>query len=83
MTDMTNGTKPAIESPCIQVCVIDLETKLCIGCGRTGDEIAGWLSYSPDKRGEITSELSDRLTNLTRNKRRKGRARRRRRDVNI
>ncbi|MGH8188620.1 MAG: DUF1289 domain-containing protein, partial [Steroidobacteraceae bacterium] len=34
------------ESPCIKVCVLDAES-ICIGCGRTIDEIAGWSRMSP------------------------------------
>ena len=34
----------AIESPCILVCSIDMKTGYCFGCGRTRDEISGWLS---------------------------------------
>jgi predicted Fe-S protein YdhL (DUF1289 family) len=75
---MTDQPHLTTESPCIKICVVDPETALCIGCGRTTGEIAGWLNYSPEQRGTITAELEERLANLTRRKRRKGGARTRR-----
>jgi uncharacterized protein len=38
-----------VESPCIKVCVLDAQPdgeSVCIGCGRTIDEIAGWSRMS-------------------------------------
>jgi uncharacterized protein len=40
---------PRVESPCIKVCVLDAES-VCIGCGRTIDEIAGWSGMSPPEQ---------------------------------
>ena len=31
-----------IDSPCIKICVIQPETRLCTGCLRTIDEISAW-----------------------------------------
>ena len=50
---------PAIESPCIQVCLLD-ESGTCIGCFRTASEIGAWLSYSPERRRSIIEELPQR-----------------------
>lgn len=75
---MTDQFRSDITSPCVKICVVDPETDLCIGCGRTRTEIAGWLSFSAEERGEITNTLSERLTALTRDRRRKGGARERR-----
>ena len=61
-----------IETPCIKVCVVDPETGFCIGCGRTRDEIAGWLGYRPNERHQIMLTLPDRVATLTQRKRRKG-----------
>lgn len=61
-----------IESPCINVCVVDRDTKLCLGCKRTGDEIARWSTMSPDERREIMQGLPDRVAESK--KRRGGRA---------
>lgn len=61
-----------IESPCVKICVVDPDSGSCIGCGRTRDEIAGWIAMQPDQRRHVMMELPDRLANLTRRKRRKG-----------
>jgi predicted Fe-S protein YdhL (DUF1289 family) len=49
------------ESPCNKVCAIDPISALCVGCGRTLAEIAGWLRFSPDERARIMAELPRRL----------------------
>jgi predicted Fe-S protein YdhL (DUF1289 family) len=43
------------------VCAIDPISALCVGCGRTLAEIAGWLRFSPDERARIMAELPRRL----------------------
>ena len=50
-----------ISSPCVLICVIDQSRKLCSGCGRTIEEIAGWLSLSESSRRAIMAELPARL----------------------
>jgi uncharacterized protein len=56
---------PAIESPCIQICVIDAGSGLCTGCGRTRHEIAIWSSITSAERGRIMSELAARKNAAT------------------
>lgn len=51
----------AIVTPCIKVCVLDRETRLCIGCGRTGDEIGAWMTLSDAQRRRIMADLPARL----------------------
>jgi len=65
----------SIQTPCVNICVIDTETAQCIGCGRTRPEIAGWLSMSSDERQLIMAELDQRVATLTKRKKRKGGAR--------
>ena len=72
---MTDDLLPRADSPCVKICVVDPETDLCIGCGRTRGEIAGWLSMDTSKRRDVLAELPERLSTLTRRKRRKGGAR--------
>jgi len=60
----------AIQSPCILVCSIDMKTGYCFGCGRTGDEIATWLSITPQERGAIMAVLPQRLETIERKPRR-------------
>jgi len=56
----------AIESPCILVCSINEESGYCLGCGRTRDEIAGWLSMTPGERRAVMDGLPARLADLER-----------------
>lgn len=49
-----------IESPCINICVINEETGLCLGCHRTRHEIAGWSRLSPAARRTVMEELPTR-----------------------
>ncbi|MCY6380267.1 DUF1289 domain-containing protein [Hoeflea prorocentri] len=65
-----------MESPCILVCSIDVKTGFCFGCGRTGDEIAGWLDFEPGQRREIMDALPQRLETIERKPRRETRRQR-------
>ncbi|WP_428925412.1 DUF1289 domain-containing protein [Marinibacterium sp. SX1] len=61
-----------IASPCINICVIHPEERICTGCFRTLDEIAGWSAMAAETRAEIIAALPDRAPRLQ--KRRGGRA---------
>ena len=63
---------PAIETPCIKICVVDPETGFCIGCGRTRGEIGAWLSLSPAERRTVMDALPERVSSLTLRKTRRG-----------
>jgi len=65
-----------IASPCILVCSIDMTTGYCFGCGRTRDEIAGWMNYTATEREEIMGSLEARLATVERKPRRETRRRR-------
>ena len=56
----------AIETPCNKVCAVDPVCGLCVGCGRTIAEIAGWIGFTPDERVRIMAELPRRLAALHR-----------------
>jgi len=49
-----------IESPCVNVCVLHPGAKICVGCLRTGEEIAGWSRMTPERRREIMDGLAAR-----------------------
>ena len=49
-----------IESPCVQVCVVHPETRMCIGCNRTIDEIGAWSTMSPQARALVMEALPTR-----------------------
>ena len=48
-------------SPCIKVCILDPETGLCEGCGRTREEIARWFRLPEEERLRIMAELPERM----------------------
>ncbi|MCR9086827.1 MAG: DUF1289 domain-containing protein [Rhodobacteraceae bacterium] len=49
-----------VASPCVQICVIHPETRLCTGCARSMDEIAAWSSMSAETRQAVMAELPTR-----------------------
>ncbi|MGH6802626.1 MAG: DUF1289 domain-containing protein [Methyloceanibacter sp.] len=49
-----------METPCINVCLLDGETGFCLGCGRTIEEIARWAAMSCSERRAIMRELQAR-----------------------
>ena len=50
-----------VSSPCIRVCMLDPETGLCEGCGRTREEIASWYRIPEEERQRIMAELPERM----------------------
>ena len=50
-----------IESPCVKICTLDARSGLCLGCGRTIDEIARWTAMGAAERSRVTGELPSRL----------------------
>jgi len=49
-----------VESPCVKICIIHPETRLCLGCRRSIDEISRWSGMTTEERREITEALADR-----------------------
>jgi predicted Fe-S protein YdhL (DUF1289 family) len=49
-----------METPCVNVCVIDAADGLCAGCGRSLEEIARWATMTEPERQRIMLSLSDR-----------------------
>ncbi len=68
-------SRDEVESPCIKICMIHPEARICTGCYRTMEEIAAWSRLTPEERRRIVAELPERQGGLAR--RRGGRARRR------
>ena len=60
-----------VESPCVKLCVIHPEERLCVGCMRTIEEISSWSRLTPQARAEIIADLPARTPRLA--KRRGGR----------
>ena len=55
-----------IESPCNKICTVDPVSGLCLGCGRTLQEIERWTAYSDTERARVMAELPQRLETLRR-----------------
>ncbi|MDA1100502.1 MAG: DUF1289 domain-containing protein [Proteobacteria bacterium] len=53
-------TRQRVVSPCAGVCVLHTESKLCLGCYRTMDEIAGWQDMSADRQHAVMTVLARR-----------------------
>jgi uncharacterized protein len=66
-----SASKPS--TPCINVCVLDPLSALCIGCGRTGEEITAWSTMSELERTAVMAELDQRLTEARSRNARSGR----------
>ena len=64
-------TRAEIDSPCIKICVIHPEERLCVGCYRSIEEIATWSRLTPAERQTIMADLPARAPRLA--KRRGGR----------
>ncbi len=60
-----------VESPCVKLCVVHPEERICVGCLRSIDEISGWSRYTPQERRAIMADLPARAPRLQ--KRRGGR----------
>ena len=54
------AVRGSIPSPCVAVCVINTETKFCLGCYRTIEEIGGWMMMDDDRRLAVLEELKQR-----------------------
>lgn len=78
MTENSVWKRDEIESPCIKICVVHPEARICTGCLRSIDEIGRWSRMSSEERSEIMAALPDRAGLLK--KRRGGRTARLRRE---
>lgn len=55
---------PRVESPCVNICTLDAH-KVCIGCGRTIEEIAVWSRLDDEQRRAVCERA--RTRNQSRN----------------
>ncbi|TPG15298.1 DUF1289 domain-containing protein [Sphingomonas oligophenolica] len=56
MIDAPSDSPP---SPCTQVCMLDADD-ICLGCGRTLDEIAAWGTLTPAEQRAVAAEAEQR-----------------------
>ncbi|MBY0382526.1 MAG: DUF1289 domain-containing protein [Xanthobacteraceae bacterium] len=53
----------ACDTPCITVCIMMPGIGLCMGCGRTIEEISDWDIRTQDERRSIMASLLSRMEN--------------------
>lgn len=53
---MFSANYKVILSPCIGTCELDAQG-LCLGCLRTGDEIAAWSTMRDDERLRLMTQV--------------------------
>ncbi len=49
-----------IDSPCNDICTTDPESGLCVGCGRTQEEISNWLFFDDKQKKMVLMNLKRR-----------------------
>lgn len=62
VTSDSPTTAAPMDTPCTKICTLDSRTGLCLGCGRTLDEIAAWSRMSDDERRRIMDALPARMS---------------------
>ena len=55
-----------IDSPCVKLCVIHPEERLCVGCYRSIEEISAWSRMTPAARAAVLADLPERAPRLAR-----------------
>ena len=55
----------SIATPCVQVCLVDGQSGLCLGCFRTLGEIGGWMRLSEAERAALIAELPTRRARIS------------------
>ncbi len=60
MRGMTASTVP---SPCVRLCTLN-DDDMCVGCGRTLDDIKAWTAMRDEQRRDCVSQARARLQAL-------------------
>ncbi|WP_309667991.1 DUF1289 domain-containing protein [Tabrizicola sp.] len=60
-----------VQSPCVKLCAVHPEERICVGCYRTIEEISTWSRLTHEARAKIIEDLPTRAPSLA--KRRGGR----------
>jgi predicted Fe-S protein YdhL (DUF1289 family) len=55
---------PLVDSPCVNICTLD-RNKVCIGCGRTIDEIAVWSRLGDEERRAVCERAERRKQSIS------------------
>lgn len=54
-----------LPSPCISVCTMHVDTKLCEGCFRTIEEIATWSRMGDEDKRIVWARIAQRIKDIT------------------
>lgn len=57
---MPETPENSVASPCINVCTIDEDSGLCLGCARNIREVARWKRLSDEERRQVINQLPER-----------------------
>ena len=53
-----NGEKDLTDTPCVGICSASaLGDEICVGCGRTFDEVRLWNTYTDEQKISINKRL--------------------------
>ncbi|MCS0493943.1 DUF1289 domain-containing protein [Ancylobacter sp. MQZ15Z-1] len=47
-----------VSTPCVATCTLDAGGRICIGCGRTIEEIGAWSRMSESERRAVMARLA-------------------------
>ncbi|MHB1947852.1 MAG: DUF1289 domain-containing protein [Gammaproteobacteria bacterium] len=55
-----NGERDLTDSPCVGICsTTNVGDDICIGCGRTAEDVIHWNSYTDDQKIAINLRLQN------------------------
>jgi predicted Fe-S protein YdhL (DUF1289 family) len=54
-----------METPCVRTCAVHPTLRLCVGCGRSLDEIARWVEFTAAERARVMAQLPQRMTAIS------------------
>lgn len=57
-------TRNEVQSPCVKLCSIHPQERICVGCNRSIEEISTWSRMSDAERADIMAELPSRTARL-------------------
>lgn len=60
LSDMNANPDDLPASPCVSICSVDRDTKMCIGCFRTLKEIGAWRSMTLDQKRDVVAACKAR-----------------------
>jgi len=52
-----------IKSPCISFCKMNLQDNLCVGCGRSINQITNWTHYTEKEKDKIIENVKKKFKN--------------------